>query len=354
MSPSAPFLRLNATLLVNSTRMAQPPIWLVYELEQRIWYGIMVASCIVGTISSLFLIAAIFRSQASLSGSSCLMVNLLVKVVLQCGIAIPLVIQSYPDVPFNLSNVPVYCANSLFLYSALMPSIDYADLMIGINRFVAICFPHHYAQWTRRPVIYSMIAFSWATALVFAVAPLFPTIAAFKNLPPWHACGVVYSPFWSLFFSVAGIAFPVILLFILYVAVFVVMLVRTNTWRKQVTTAGMDVNSKVKTIERRFRSTNIFFTVFVCYACCMLPAPLAAPLFPKEYARLPFLRQILRALMTAGTASIPVLYFAMNDRYRKGLLQCGKLHQRSRVSGMETKSNAVHSLSKPVAAMTID
>ncbi|XP_055332187.1 trace amine-associated receptor 13c-like [Paramacrobiotus metropolitanus] len=348
MSESTTSTSAQGNATINKTTI---PIWVVYEVEQRIWYGVMVTSCAVGSIASVGLIAAIFTSKTARTGSSSLMVNLLVKVALQCGVAIPLVIQSYPGIPFNLSASPSFCANSLFLYTALMPSIDYADLMIGINRFIAICFPHHYSRWSRPPVIYTMIGLSWSTAVVFAVAPMFPNIARFRNLPPWNACGVVYSPFWSVFFAAGGIAAPVVVLFVLYLAVFVVMLSRSRiTWQKQQKVAPV-MECKVKrTTERRFRSTKIFFTVFVCYSCCMLPAPLAAPLFPKEYARLPFLRQILRALMTAGTASIPVLYFLLNSKYRNQVLSCGYRPRLSSHPSKMEKSNVSRSRMKSMGA----
>ncbi|XP_055329916.1 olfactory receptor 11A1-like [Paramacrobiotus metropolitanus] len=314
----------------NRTNITISPgmlIFLQYRTEQLIWYGVMATSCIVGTTGSIFLTGAILSTRHSRRGIGILMVNLLIMVTLQCGVAFPFLIQSYPGVPLSIADDPNFCRRAHFLYNALLPSIDYADLMIGINRCVAVCFPHHYPAWVRPRALYGMVTFSWVTWLFFAVVPQLPGQAVMRSLEPWYSCGVVYGAAWSVTFSTGGIALPVALLFALYLTVFLVVLMRKTVLRRRI--APAEDSQLQRTMQRRFRSTLVFFAVFVCYACCMTPAPLVAPLFPTLYFRYPFMRQVLRGLMTVGTASIPVLYMMLNTQYRRQLLCCWKCREKS-------------------------
>ncbi|XP_055347997.1 olfactory receptor 11A1-like [Paramacrobiotus metropolitanus] len=296
----------------NST----PPVYHRFRLEVTVWYSIMTFLSTTGCTLSILLLLLIALSKKLRTRSSALFLNLLLQVALQCGVGMPLLVQSYQGVPFSLAGDKELCRRTFIFYFIIVHCVDWTDLMIAVNRFIAVCLPHKYPQWTRGFRLYSMVVAPWLIGLGIALLPQFGIGGEFRRFTSWESCGVFYyNATWSLVFVMLGIGLPVSSTFLLYLTIFAVVLYRH--FRVPVAPVGM--GEATRRTQKRYRSVRMFFGVFVCYAGCLLPPPIANGFFQKEYSSQPMLQLIFRAVMLLGNALIPVIYLIVSKDYRAQL-----------------------------------
>lgn len=177
------------------------------------WYGLMIFLSLTGSLLNLFLGITILFSRNLRSGCGALIANLHFIIFLQCSFGIPSVfIPTYEaSVTGPVSNL--FCRMSFFPFFVLLPVADWSDMMIGINRFVAICFPFSYSKWTTKPVLISMMTISWIPGIALGFCCVFNFGASFRMILPWGSCGVVPSTrIMSHIISILGVSFPVVVL----------------------------------------------------------------------------------------------------------------------------------------------
>lgn len=197
------------TNITNFTH-SNMPAWVIYNYELTIWYKMMIFFSIIGTICNFFLVITILSSKKFRSGSGVLIANLHILVFMQCAFGMPMVFIPTYQVASTGPVSNLFCRGSFSLYFILLEAVDWADMMIGINRLVAICFPFNYAKWTTKPVLVGMIITSWAPSTVIGLCAVFNVGAAFRMILPWGSCGVITSsPIMLQMINVLGVLFPV-------------------------------------------------------------------------------------------------------------------------------------------------
>lgn len=201
---------MNITNISSNDTLAKTPVWLIYLSELTIWYKVMIFLTIVGTVSNFLLIVTIFSSRKLRSGCGALIANLHLLLLFQCTINMPIVFIAMYQVSLDNPPSKTFCRWTFFVYYVIVQVIDWADMMVGINRFVAICFPFSYPKWTSRRVLISMVVISWIPGLVICLCFLFGVGGMFRPLPPWGGCGIaLFSPLIAHWNFTIGMAFPV-------------------------------------------------------------------------------------------------------------------------------------------------
>ncbi|XP_055329958.1 trace amine-associated receptor 7g-like [Paramacrobiotus metropolitanus] len=199
--------------------------WIVYHTELLIWYYTMVTLSVLGTVFCLLVLTGILSSRKLRFGSGALIANLLVSLLLQCALFVPLVTISTAGIPLGVNTLThasrSFCRHSFVGYFILNKVVSMADMMIGINRFVAICFPHHYPRWTTRPALAVMIGIPWLLSLIFGFAIYFQVGGVFQASPPWGACAVTFASDASSWLSLLmGVLLPIGTLGLLFSIIF--------------------------------------------------------------------------------------------------------------------------------------
>ena len=127
--------------------------WIEYKEKFWIWYGITVTTSVIAAISSALLILTILSSSRLRTGSGIFIINLLFIVLFQCLFIIPV---------FNYRNENLLvCKGAVFFYYWLHNVADWADFVLALNRFVAVCFPHIYPKMVQIKAVSLLLVISW-------------------------------------------------------------------------------------------------------------------------------------------------------------------------------------------------
>ncbi|XP_055329957.1 trace amine-associated receptor 13c-like [Paramacrobiotus metropolitanus] len=285
---------MNASnLTINSTTT----LWEAYAVPLLFWYCLMVLLCVLGTLSSLAVLLAILASRKLRAGSGALIANFLVGITVQCAVFLPLFTAS-------VAGVPLSCPATFFPYFLLNKVISLADMMIGINRFIAICFPYRYSLFTTARVLTTMILLPWGVALIYSLFLLLGVSGRFEPLPPWHACGTTFFSAAASFTStLIGVIVPIGTLGVLFVAMFGVMGVRR--WMGGEREGGKDAARMQALRRKRYQSVRMLFVAYVLYSACFMPTQIASSLFSRQFQTDPLLQLLFRAVALLGYATVP-------------------------------------------------
>lgn len=186
------------------------PVWMTFNVELAIWYHAMICISTAGAISNFLIIITILSSKKLRSGCGMLIANLHILLFLQCAINMPILFAPIYQASFSGPPSGTFCRWSFFIYSIILNVVDWADMMIGLNRFIAICFPFSYPRWTTTRMIMAMVVFPWLPGSVIEMCFSFGIGGMFRSLPPWGGCGVVsFTPVMAQTKFAVSIAFPV-------------------------------------------------------------------------------------------------------------------------------------------------
>ncbi|XP_055356179.1 uncharacterized protein LOC129601408 [Paramacrobiotus metropolitanus] len=304
---------------MNATVNNSLPAWRTYSNELTAWFTIMLIFCILGGFFNTCLFLIIITSQKLRSGSGYLIAHLLLTNAVLCSVhMLILSVSTYFYAPVNpLSDT--FCQHTLLWYYASLDSVNYTSLLIGINRLIAIIFPHHYPHLTTKPVTFSMVLFPWMIGFTLALLVYFRQGAVFQSTPPWGTCGVAPAPETVTYTVITHLAatVPITALGGVYLLIFLHVGVEIVRRQRQVVAAEAvkEVRKRV-VFRRRWRSVRMLFVSYVWYTCCLMPAPIAAGVFAGAYTSQPVLALFLRALLLFGYATIPVVCLSINADYK--------------------------------------
>ncbi|XP_055354788.1 G-protein coupled receptor 39-like [Paramacrobiotus metropolitanus] len=196
--------------LTNNATLTPLPAWIVHRPALLLWFWLVVCLSLIGTVFSVAVITIILSSKRLRAGSGVLLLNFLFSILLQCSVGMPMVTASATGIPLGNQSTNAYCRVAMFAFYICIKSVTLTDMMIGINRFVAICFPHSYPQWIRPLPLTVMVFLPWLLPVIMAVLLLYRVGGELKSALPWGACVAQYTDTYSSFLSVfLGVFFPV-------------------------------------------------------------------------------------------------------------------------------------------------
>ncbi|XP_055350405.1 rhodopsin-like [Paramacrobiotus metropolitanus] len=290
--------------------------WTLYPSVFTIWFIIMLTFSLFGTILNLSLMLPIIASRKLRCGTGILIAHLLLINATLCLIHMSILsISTYAVAPYTDLSLS-FCRHTLFWYYLSLDAVNWTFLLIGINQFVAIFLPHSYTKWSGNVIVTGvMVTLPWLIGLSCKL-PIFNEMGCrWQPTTPWGTCGVrVYpgSVVYPLIVTVCVFS-PLGALGVVYAVIFGGVALRSVWMRRQKN--GMSRGAQ-RMFTRRYRNVKMLFVSYLWYSCCLLPAPIASSLFPKEYTSEMLLPLFMRALLLFGYATIPVVYLVMNAEYR--------------------------------------
>lgn len=315
------------TSLTNETSI---PAWITYKNGLTAWYFLMLFFAVLGSAFNFFLIAAILSSKKLRSGCGVLIVHMLGINFVLCSIIMPMLAYTtfHGDTYQYVSQE--FCRYQVSFYLLFNWAVIWASLMISINRFVAIFFPHNYSKWTSKTVMIWMILMIWIPPVVCALNLFFGIGAKLVVNKTWGACGTVPVPgFVFLIITFFPMAVPVAIQVAIYMVIFVVVRTRSLFQRPQIRPQAVPcpdhqaadalTSRKVTLFQRRYRSAKMLFISTVLYSVALIPAPIAALLYPVQHNSQPLLQLFFRMLTLLANAAIPVSHSWVRGRYRDRL-----------------------------------
>ncbi|XP_055340589.1 proteinase-activated receptor 1-like [Paramacrobiotus metropolitanus] len=243
----------------------------------------------MGTLLNALLFAAIVTSGKLRQGSGVLIAHSIFLETVLCAIAFPLIVASTYRPQNSMTSVPM-CRFTMLVFYGVMWTENWASVIIGINRFVAIFFPHGY----------NLIRKKQATTM------------------PWGACGA--RPISAVYgiVTILTTPLPVATLGFLYVSIFSAIFIRNAMSRRKTDPGGAPGNKKPHgIIHKRLKTARMMFTSYIWFSLCYLPAPVASSVAPVAYSSSPLISLFLRLLLLCGYATSPIIYLSMNEEYRR-------------------------------------
>ncbi|XP_055338410.1 uncharacterized protein LOC129588268 [Paramacrobiotus metropolitanus] len=294
-----------------NTSAAEIPVWITYRSSLTIWFIVMLLFAILGTFLNSLLICAVLSSRKLRRGSGILILNCLFINFVLCGIDMPILIYTTYFGEYYQHAPKYFCKYLVLFYYSFVYTVDWAQLAIGINRFVAIFFPHIYTKWTTPKVIIPMLVIPYVIPFACNLVMFYDIGAHYQAMKPWGACGVKPLPHNNTYTVVVAlcVALPVAALGVLYITIFVVVWSRSFTSQRQIESAEghpVAVGNQSALFRRRYRSVKMLFLTAVWYSAALLPAPITSSFFSAEYNSQPLLQLILRGLLLAVYATSPV------------------------------------------------
>lgn len=304
----------------NSTKVL--PLWVSYATEITVWFNTMTFLSVLGTFCNSLLVAVVLSSPKLRAGSGALIAYVHIVLIFQCSVNMPLLfVPVYQASLTNKTATDTFCRDAFPLQWAMSQVVSWVDLMIAINRMVAICFPHNYPKWTDKKTLIMMMIIPWCPGITTIGCLRLGIGGVFRSIPPWGACGATMYPLMGQLNAMLSTAIPIGGSGLIYITIFLVMAGRSLSLfrlsgNQSVPLAVVPAIARKerKTIIRRNKSVKILFAVYIWYAACMLPAPLGASLFSQVYSYLPILQLVFRALSLLGYATMPVCkYYDLFD-----------------------------------------
>ncbi|XP_055352558.1 probable G-protein coupled receptor B0563.6 [Paramacrobiotus metropolitanus] len=301
---------------MNTSNVANSTIWTEYRTSLTIWFAFMLTAGIIGAILNFLLIVAIMSKPRLRSGSGMLILNSLVINFILCAVEMPMMAASAyfgESTPFKPTH---YCRYLILFYYYHVYAANWAQLLIGVNRFIAVLFPHIYATWTKPPMTFAMIVLPHLIPFVCTTVMFFDVGAHIQVMRPWGACGLQPTPGSSVYTSVIWVcvAIPIVIVFVLYSIIFLMVWTKSMVHSRQVT----DVNAAGQpTFRKRYRTVKVLFWTAMFYAVALIPAPIGSSFFAAQFNSMPFMQLFLRALLLFCYATTPLIYLAKTADYRR-------------------------------------
>ncbi|XP_055349955.1 somatostatin receptor type 2-like [Paramacrobiotus metropolitanus] len=298
---------LNGTSNVSAN---STPIWQHYQTDLRIWSALIISSSTAGTVFGVLLIICILTSQQR-SKSSPLLVSLLAAATGHCAMGIPFIALSYEGSPISQPVSDRFCTVAVGFFVGLTTWVDWADLMISVNRFIAICHPHIYTRATTNGIRFTMTFLSPVVAVILVVMQMGQWAGTSMRAGAWRSCSMLYRTYlWSGAYTMVSFVVPLLLSFLCYICIFLV--IARRQWRR-------DTQKNRRRQQQRYRSMYVFFVALVSYSSCTLPGPVMSMFAMFQFVVHPFLQLTLRVVSLCGVASIPIIYFVLRPDYRQQL-----------------------------------
>lgn len=300
-------------MMNNTSSTASLPLWVSYATELRVWFTTMIFLSVFGTLFNLLLVVVVLSSRKLRTGSGVLIAYVHIVLTLQCSVNMPLLFAPvYQALLTNRTATDAYCRDTFPFQWAMSQVVSWSDMMIAINRMVAICFPYSYPKWTEKKALIIMMIIPWCSGVTTIGCLRLGIGGVFRSVPPWGACGAIMYPVMAQLNAIFSTAIPVGGSGVIYIVIFVVMagrwlsLSRKSGNRLAPLQVSPAARQERKTVARRNKSAKILFVVYIWYGTCLSPTPIAASLYPVVYNSLPILQLLFRALLLLGYATMPV------------------------------------------------
>ena len=291
-----------------------------YSVGLQIWVSVMLTFGFCGGALSYILAATILCQRSLRSGSGILIAHTLLTEGTLLFVSFPLLTVQTFIARHNPPSVTT-CHVVAWIYYVILQATHWTEMLIAVNRFVAVILPHHYRAMTGKRATISMIVACWTICIVNMTLPLFNVAAQIDSNNFWKSCtmrGLKGQGQVFLFLVSFNAYIPIGVEGTLYLVMFCVIFSRraagkshsrVDTGTPQMLASKV---AEVQRLERRLRLAKMLFVGFIVPAICSLLTPIMAAAWPP-YVTYPLLHLTLRAVLVVGYAIHPVIgeFFAV-------------------------------------------
>lgn len=318
MNVSTPFLILSPDLgsyhdaivnhsIINATGKSLP-VGVTFRLWLIVWAAITFTVCVIGSLLTTLLIAAIITAQrGTRSGSKMLIIHLVIIDLAICLIHAPLnTITTVLGASVPLPSP--WCAFIHFAFLVMLNVGQWSAAFLALNRLIATLAPHQYGKWSERRVVYIKFIVSWIVGVVLNFPPLVTVGGQYMAIPPWFGCGMRpdASPFkvWNVG---VGVYVPLAIVWLSYLIIFLRSAWENLMINRRVGAEGRaEQKGKSSAFRRRLAVSKMLFVSAVWYCLCYFPNALLITAYFEMYQRIPLIQLWLRLLFWCGFAGNPV------------------------------------------------
>ncbi|GAV01113.1 hypothetical protein RvY_11875-1 [Ramazzottius varieornatus] len=292
--------------------------------------------CITSTTLFLLLLRIIAQRKDFQTGSSILIIHLIIQECIICGLCSPLQTVSM-FINFHqhkATHTGIHCPTYLLLYITTIHANSWLAVFLAFNRYVAVLYPLKYKWWIRKNLLRAMIVTSWLIGIVATSSQLFADDNVSQPKPPFYRCEIGAQSQSALTIATAiGNYIPLSLIFILYFTIFIRTIHRS---RQDVTCIEQDR----KTLRRRIVVARMLFVSALWYLACLLPLPILITAFNDALKKDPVMQLWLRTVFLCGYAANPLIFFALNMDYRDAArAMCDRVLKRPESVASQSESN---------------
>ncbi|XP_055350329.1 rhodopsin-like [Paramacrobiotus metropolitanus] len=297
------------------------------QVELVAMISIFTVAFVIGTFLSLILTVTIAFRPRLHTGSGILIAHHQFLHVLQTGISNPLYMFTGWIVWLGLSVSGMNCFVMHFFCKLFTFTEMWASLMLAVNRFVALIFPHHYNAISSNKAITVLMLIPWLIGLALTVPGLYGIGTLFGNRQVDCGYITVTSHAVATLVIVMGVYLPLAIQGLLYAVVLIVHYRQTKI-------------HEVSTVQKkRFLLFRLLFGSYLWYVVCYAPQPIALYGFPQFWFEDKLRAGWFQLLQEVGYAGSPVFLLLMNKDIMHDTKEgCSRLcHARSNSSVMPSK-----------------
>ncbi|OQV14508.1 hypothetical protein BV898_11348 [Hypsibius exemplaris] len=288
------------------------------------WFGARIGLTVLGSILNFSILLLVYVNKRLRAGSGILIAHLVACDFVSCFVHVP--INTAMPLAHALGyNLPremctyVYCA-----YTVTFVAGTWTESCLGLNRFVAVCFPQHYRYFAAKKITHGMILFCWVIGLSVQVPTAFGVTGSFamSNGHCHTKIDVVSS------YGVFALAVSTYVPYTIIGSSCGIILLQTTFLkfyrkRKIQPRSVMGEERLPKTVgiipsERRMAVARMLIASFVWYFLWNSPAPILTSRWPKVMA-IQSVNWWMRVTLVVRMAFNPVIFYAMGSDYREAL-----------------------------------
>ena len=200
-------------------------------------------------------------------------------------------------------------------------------LAVAVERFIAIKFPFIYHSNCTGTVAAAVIAFTWLSAILVSLIPMFGWHQPVTTLARCAFLSVIDMNFMVYFNFFGFVLAPLLIMFVLYCFIFQVVFKQLRQINSLQVAVEMVTMTRKQIFMKEIRAVKWFCVVIVFFAVCWLPIHvLNAILVITGSTCYPCFNPAI-LLSHANSALNPILYAFVNSKFKcaiKGLLICSK------------------------------
>ncbi|OQV17402.1 hypothetical protein BV898_08505 [Hypsibius exemplaris] len=320
---------MNISFFENSTVPSQTNRVLGHEGTSLAWFVFSILCSIIGTALLLLLLLASFRVKRLRSGSSILVVHLMLIELIICGVTFPIFLIT-THTGLTGVHVQVNCQVFMYFFLTTIHTEYWASLVLAVNRFFALVLPHHHRKLLSKTGLIIMILIPWIVGLGVTLPLYFGIGGRFiLRTSPFESCAFMsQTSGYGIGLAFLGAYLPIGLIGLIYAVLGVRWLVGSFSKRfvavqvvAAVGPAAAPSQGNVAAKTRRVLLLRMLVVTYLWHCLCFLPPPILISSFPGLVVSHPKLVSLwlFKTMLLCGYVVSPFIFLVLNVDYQKGV-----------------------------------
>ncbi|OQV13699.1 hypothetical protein BV898_12093 [Hypsibius exemplaris] len=291
------------------------------QTELSAWIAVILTINFIGVLINLLLLRITWLAKLQKCGVSFLIVHFLLANLVMSLVSVPagvFVLLAKRD-GWHIDGSACYIVQTLVTIN--MTVINWADVGLAVNRFVALYYPHRYKAWASTPTNVAVLCCNW----FISVATMIPYTFTIGGQ------GIISAPLGNCFLMMTGRLGPFLTAMMAYVPYTLTgigsLLILWKCFGYRVldtaTVSSADGDSSVganhRLAQRRLNMAKMLLFTFLWTCVCTLPTYVVNTQFPWLYGANPVSVMWIRPAMTCQFTFTPCILLWCNTEYQRRL-----------------------------------